>query len=174
MDSINGFLDQHFARIWRDLVRSVRKRCPWLTWAQAEEVAQATLLKLLTFDDRMLAGLSEEDATKLIFAYLYRCLKAQIGDEGRAYKRKQSAEAIPQWEGPGHRFTQEQVRAALLRLPEASRELLEQIYYDGKSKEEILIELNAHANRMITRRALQARVDRALDMLRRELTLPRG
>ena len=74
--------DPRWAKLGADLARAVRRQCPWWLSDQAEDIAQAALIKV------MASARNSEGERDLTTFYLYRVAHSAVVDEIRRRKRR--------------------------------------------------------------------------------------
>lgn len=159
-----------FGEEWKKLVRSIKFRCTGIGWADAEDIAIEAGIKFLGFDFTRIHGLGPEDQRKLIYAYLKYCVIGSIGDYRRHQEALSKLMSVMESDGKRIRKSPDEVKAAFERLPEEPRFLLGLLFYQGKDLDEAQRLLAERTGRALDMRSVKARVQRALDKLKLELT----
>lgn len=158
-----------FHEEWKALVRSIKFRCN-MSWADAEDIAIDVGIRFLRFDFRKLERLGAEDQRKLIYGYLKHCINSTIVDFKRCQERDARLLKVLESDGRRIRISPERVRKAFQELPEEPKLLLTAIFYEEKTIEELQVMLSERLGHTINPRAIQARVQRALQKLETALT----
>jgi RNA polymerase sigma-70 factor (ECF subfamily) len=74
--------DARWAKLGADIARAVRRQCPWWLSEQAQDIAQAALIKVMT------SAKNREGDRVLSSFYLYRLAHSAVVDEIRRRRRR--------------------------------------------------------------------------------------
>ncbi len=166
--SLNSFFNaEEFPAVWKKLVNSVSGVCWWKQPEDAEDTAMNVLVRLfLSFKEWKIEDKSDEEAGAIIWSYIFQCLRSELGEEKRKFRRLEAALKVPEWNFESRRIPPQVVRRAFEQLPEPGRALLKAHYIDERTLDDVYEALNRHLPKPITRRAFDARFQRLLRKLK--------
>lgn len=164
------FLEANFVWLWIYLVSSMMKRCWWMKWQDAEDAAQEVLiLSWLHFDFDRLHEKPHEEVAKMFLGYLRCCIRSVISRQWKQLHNDHRLREIPDWNFRPLRMADQRIHDALEALPEKSRELLDALFYQDRTMDDLYEEISRRERGKLNRRAFNERIRRILFSVKEKL-----